>query len=229
MRKPSALFTAEDRKAVKAAVAEAEAKTSAEIVPVVAAASGRYDRAEDIFGVLCAMALVWALWAGLQDVSTVERAWGLGLEPRLGLPALLAAIAAGFALGSAAAAHFPALKRPFMRAGEIEAEVARAAAAAYRRLRVGRTELDNGVLIYVSLFERRVRVEGGGAAAAKIPEGEWRRVCELVLAGLRDGRPAEGLRGAILAAGRLLEDRFPVRPGDKNELTNDLALLDETP
>ena len=48
--KPANDFSDEQRRAVAQAVAEAEGKTSAEIVPVVATASGRYDRAEDIVG-----------------------------------------------------------------------------------------------------------------------------------------------------------------------------------
>ena len=43
MQRASDLFTEEQRKQVEKAVVEAEAKTSCEVVPVVATASGRYD------------------------------------------------------------------------------------------------------------------------------------------------------------------------------------------
>ena len=50
MQRASELFNDEQRATIDQAVADAESKTSAEIVPVVATASGRYDRAEDIVG-----------------------------------------------------------------------------------------------------------------------------------------------------------------------------------
>ena len=50
MIKATRLITDADRQRINAAIADAELHTSAEIVPVVASASGRYDRAEDIAG-----------------------------------------------------------------------------------------------------------------------------------------------------------------------------------
>ena len=58
MQRPAERFTGSDRQQVAAAVAAAESQTSAEIVPVIAAASGRYDRAEDLVGLWTAVALM---------------------------------------------------------------------------------------------------------------------------------------------------------------------------
>ena len=55
MQRASKLFNDAQRKQIDEAVAQAESGTSAEIVPVVASASGRYDRPEDIAG----------LWVGV--------------------------------------------------------------------------------------------------------------------------------------------------------------------
>ena len=45
MKKATKLFTQDEVRIIEAAVTEVEKMTSAEVVPVVATASGRYDRA----------------------------------------------------------------------------------------------------------------------------------------------------------------------------------------
>ena len=51
-------FSDADRKRINECVGTAELKTSAEIVPVVATSSGRYDRAEDLVGLLLGIVLM---------------------------------------------------------------------------------------------------------------------------------------------------------------------------
>ncbi|MFH1620074.1 MAG: TPM domain-containing protein [bacterium] len=226
MKRPGELFSEADRKAVADAIEKAEQNTSGEIVPVVAAASGRYDRAEDVFGLCMVLAALTAAWLFFQDVRVVEGAWNAGPRLTLGLLPLLVIIIAGFALGAAAATRFPALKLPFVPKKEIDQEVERAAAHAFRQFRMGRTQGGTGILIYISLLEHRVRVEGGGAITDKLSHRDWEEVCTAAVDGLKAGRPTEGLVHAIEAAGRLLARHFPILPGNRNELTNELHLID---
>ena len=58
MKLASQIFNDQERKRVDDAVAQAEKRTSAEIVPVVATSSGRYDRAEDIVGLFVGLIVV---------------------------------------------------------------------------------------------------------------------------------------------------------------------------
>ena len=226
MKRPSALFSEADRKAIAQTIEKAEQSTSGEIVPVVAAASGRYDSAEDIFGLCLALVALTTAWLVFQDIRVVDGAWTVGSRLSLGLLPLVIIIIAGFALGAAAATRFPALKLLFIPKKEIDLEVERAAAHAFRQFRLGRTHNGTGILIYVSLLERRVRVEGGGAIADKLSHQDWKEVCAAVVDGLKVGRPTEGLMHAIEAAGRLLAQHFPIRPEDRNELKNELCLID---
>ena len=55
MKKASQHFTEEEKKNISLAVKDAESKTAAEIIPVAATSSGRYDRAEDIIGLVIGM------------------------------------------------------------------------------------------------------------------------------------------------------------------------------
>ena len=60
--KANKLFSEADRDAIKQAIVQAEQNTSGEIIPVIASASGRYDRAEDIFGLLFSLLCVAIGW-----------------------------------------------------------------------------------------------------------------------------------------------------------------------
>lgn len=48
----------------------------------------------------------------------------------------------------------------------------------------------------------------------------------LVVDGLRSGRPAEGLAAGVARCGELLARACPAAPDDKNELSNELRLID---
>ncbi|MEK7287868.1 MAG: hypothetical protein AAB091_04855, partial [Elusimicrobiota bacterium] len=60
----------------------------------------------------------------------------------------------------------------------------------------------------------------------KLSRQDWEEVCAAAVDGLKAGRPTEGLTRAIEIAGRLLAHQFPVRPDDRNELKNELCLID---
>ncbi len=226
MKKASELFTAAEKEAIEQAVGEAEKKTSGEIVPVVATASGRYDRAEDVFGVLCALVAVTVAWLLFQDVTVKSGDWASRLTTVLGLPWILLLIAGGFALGSLLATRFPALKLPFLTRREMQEEVERNARALFQQLRVRRTAGGTGILLYVSLLEHTVRVMGDDNVAERIDEQGWAEIRDAILDGIRQGKPAEGLQHGISISGDLLAKDFPIQPGDVDELTNELRLID---
>jgi putative membrane protein len=224
MKTASALFNERERQLIAAAVAAAEQGTAGEIVPVVATVSGRYDRAEDLFGLLLGLVALAVIWVLFQD--TTEMVWAAGASPTLGLAAVIAIVVTGFVAGAALATHFPVLRLPFIPPREMRLEVERRALETFQRHRVRTTAGGTGVLIYVSLYERLVRVVGDDAVAQKISQDDWEGICALVVDGMKAGRAAEGLAQAIRQSGELLSRHFPIRPGDRNELINELILID---
>lgn len=226
MKRASELLTQDDRAAVSAAVAAAERGTTGEIVPVVATASGRYDRAEDLCGLTAALVALALAWLLFQEVRTEEGEWAPRLVPALGLVWLLLVVLCGFVAGAFLAARLPLLRRLFLRRQEMRDEVERAAAAAFAQLRVRRTAAATGILLYVSLYERMVRVTGDRAIADKLGPADWEQVREVMLARLRERAPAAALVAGIEAAAALLHEHFPAGPDDKNELHNELRVVD---
>ncbi len=226
MKRASKLLSTEEKAAVEKAVADAETKTSGEIVPVIASASGRYDRAEDLFGVFCALVLLVVLWLAWQGVEPSEGDWVRGQRIQYGLIPILLTVLIGFAGGALAATVWPVLRLPFVTRGEMEAEVERAAGEAFHRFRVRGTRGTTGILIYVSLHERMVRILGDDAISRRVAQSDWDIVRDALVSGLRGGKPAEAMIAAIEKAGVILADQFPIEPDDVNELPNELRLID---
>jgi len=99
------------------------------------------------------------------------------------------------------------------------------AAETFARLHVWDSELNNGVLIYVLMADRDVEIVADRGAAARISPAEWEAACRLMETHFREGRFKDGALAGVDAVGRLLEREFPSRPGDRDELPNQPALL----
>ena len=87
------------------------------------------------------------------------------------------------------------------------------------------TEARTGVLIFVSLAERYAEIIADAGIAAKVEQKVWDETIGRLIDEIRAGRLADGLVQAIARAGAVLAAHFPPRPGDVNELPNDLILI----
>jgi len=217
---PIAPFTEADLEAVREAVREAEGGTSGEIVPFVVPASDPYLSAVwkgAAFGALCGplVALAAFLLGG--------GFWGAwGLRGAVSLWMVLPAAAGGVA-GYFLTAYVPAVKRWLAGPVMLEARVRQRASLAFLAEEVFSTRERTGILLFVSLFERRVVVLGDSGINRQVEAAHWEGVVATVVAGLRAGRPGAGLAAGIRQCGELLA-RFGVaiRPDDSNELADDL-------
>jgi putative membrane protein len=223
------LLSKQDRDAVEAAVAEAEARTSAQIVVAVAPRSGRYHRAADWFGLALSLVAVGAAWVLWQELGPARADWQTGQEPRLGLAWVLLIFAAWFVIGSAAATRWPVLARPFVTRDELHGSVRRRGFEAFHQLHVARTRRAMGVLIYVSLFERMVWVCPDDGIAAKLGSDQWKPVSDVIAEGFRSGRPGPALVAAVRKAGQTLADHAPGDGRGINELPDAVRQLGDEP
>ncbi len=227
MRRASKFFTEAERTRIEQSVAEAEKSTSGEIVPVVATASGDYDRAEDIFGLWLAFAsLVVGWWLLLPSGGPGE--WSEGAL-RVSWVELLAGIVlavAFFILGAGLAGRVGVLRRLFIPRGQMSREVERAAGRAFFEHGLRGTRQTTGIMIYLSLYERMVRVTGDRAISEKLTDDAWQAVRDLIISGIRRGKAADGVVAGIRRCGEILAEHFPIEPGDVNELSNELRLID---
>jgi len=112
------------------------------------------------------------------------------------------------------------LKRWFISGKEMEDEVREAAQIQFFRKGLYRTAEETGVLIYVSVFERRMWILGDRGINAAIPEGHWKDVVATIVQAIKDRRPAEGICQAVGEVSRILQEKFPIRHDDQDELKN---------
>ncbi|TNF96058.1 MAG: hypothetical protein EP297_10735 [Gammaproteobacteria bacterium] len=224
MKKASEFFTDEEKEEIAEAIVSAESLTAGEIVPVVATASGRYDRAEDIFGVVFALVLLTIYW--LFFPFSTESGWSSDTLAQPPLWPVLVIIVVGFVAGAFLATVVPALRLPFIARKEMQEEVERRALETFQRQRIRATEGATGVLIYVSLYEHMVHVVGDDAVNEKITAQDWQVVADLVVEGMKKKRPENGLAVAILKCGDMLREHFPLQEGAVNELSDGLVFID---
>lgn len=216
------LFSRADRARIREAVERAERRSAGEIVPFIIERSGRYDVA--VWRGAC-LAAVLAL-AGVMLLLQLHRGWGLGWlhDPRG--PALLM-LAAG-ALGGVATAFLPPLRRWLAGSGRLDRAVQRRAAQAFIAEEVFATRERTGILLFVSLFERRIEVLADTGIHRRVGAEAWEDVVDRIRDGLATGRPAAGIVAAIERCGELLERAgVDARPDDPNELTDDARFRDD--
>ena len=199
MAKRTILFNVEEKRIINQALMDAEDQTGCEIVVVVADASGRYDRGEDIFGLVLSLLVLSALWLGLpllQQAGGSSASWEAAAAP-LGLISILTVIFISFAAGAWLATIFPALKMLFVARQEMEDEVSRAAQSSFFEYDLRKAKNGAGILIYISVFERMVQVLGDEAASAHLQDGDFQAICDEIRTGLKKGKAADGLVQAM--------------------------------
>jgi putative membrane protein len=195
-------------------VQEVEKSTSGEIVPMVVSASYHYPSAT----LLGALVLSVVIAAALTAADSIFKPWGtLSLLDLWVFPAVFAV---SFLVLHELLRAVPGLKRLFISQADMVEEVGEAALTAFFRHRLAETRDRTGVLIFVSVFERRAAVLADKGINAKVAPETWQQVVDLVLRGIREGRRAEGLCNAVTRCGELIAAQFPVRAGDKDELRN---------
>jgi putative membrane protein len=212
------MFSEADLGAVKRAVEEVEKKTSGEVVPYVVGASDDYRDAPwhaATLGILLAV-----LAAAV--VHELGGYWGGWFAAWLLVPVI-----AGAALGFLAAAASPAVRRWMVDHETLEQRVRLRAESAFLREEVFRTNERTGVLVFLSLFERRVVILGDAGINAKVRQEEWDGIVAGMTAGIRAGRPAEALVAGIKKCGALLHrEGVEIRPDDRDELSDELRIED---
>ena len=219
------LFSEADRARINAVIATAESQTSAEIVPAVATASGRYDRPEDIVGLWTALLALALTWWWMPRASDEPGHWG-GPSPGLELVLLLLSVVVGFVIGSVVASRVYWLRGLFTPERQKQDEVWNRARQIFFDSRVHHTGGRTGMLIYLSLFERRAAVVADQKVIDGLGHAAITKLCAQLTRDLKTRPPADALCDALQQAGRQLSAVLPRQADDVNELPDALVLLD---
>lgn len=225
MQQASTHFNDEQRDAIQLAVAAAESSTSAEIVPVVATASGRYDRAEDIVGLWVAILALVCTWLWIDGAQQAEADWG-ATAGSWDLAWLVLAVVVGFLAGVVIGARVTWLRALFTPRAEMRDEVADRAQSLFCDQRIHHTTSGTGILIYISLFERMAAVIGDKTVTERLGQAALDEACATLTGQLARGDHAAALVDTIRTVGAKLAEVLPRTGDDENELADALVTID---
>ena len=98
----------------------------------------------------------------------------------------------------------------------------RAAEAEFHRLKMDRTELHNGVLLFIAPESQAFAIIGDKGIHEKCGQPFWGQVAEAMRANFGENKLTDGIISGIEAAGQALQHHFPCTPDDINELPNQI-------
>ncbi len=193
-------------------IARAEERTVGEIAVVVLGRSDRHPGAEWLAATV-ALLLGSVLLAGWLP-------WGRPLW----------LLVCQFALGGAgfAAARFvPGFRRAFVSDARADEMAREQALQEFYGCGLHRTEARTGVLLFVSLLERRAIVLGDEGIDAKLDTSHWKATDDAVLGGMRRGELKQGLHEGIERCADVLAEHFPRTSADRDEVPNHVIVRAE--
>jgi putative membrane protein len=208
-------FTEEERERIRRAVEQAERATKGEIVPMIVPASALYREAGYRMGLMLAL-LALAL---LLTIEIYWLPWGWHAGNAGGL---LLAVVAAYGLGQWLG-RLPIVIRFVTSRERMAHKVALRAEQAFYKHGLHNTKGRTGILILVSLLERRVHVLADKGLNDRVPAGTWDGLVKGIIDGIRTGQATDAICAAIATCGTLLAQVSPVGSGDNpNELPDRL-------
>lgn len=209
------MFSQSDLDTIREAVQRAERRTRGEIVPMVVAVSARYRDASYLAGLIVALVTLAALVS--LDYGLGRWRW-TGHHPGWMIVGVLAAYALGSFIG-----RFPRVIRLLISDERMAMKVRLRAERGFYEQGLHRTKEGTGILIFLSLMERRAQILADRSIDACVPPGTWDTLVRDLVQGIRADHPTKALCDAIARCGDLLALHFPTRGGDNpNELPDEL-------
>ena len=203
------MLDADQTVALTEAVGEIEGRSCAEVVVEVRSRSGSYAQAAARFGALLAfltlLVLLFSPWPFGAGWVAVD-------------------VAVGFAIGHFIGRRSDVIRRSMTTEAERVAQVRTVAAAVFHGRGVANTERETGMLVYLSLLEKRLEILADRGVLLAVPALPWNELMERA-------RACPGTAPALLEFVRnlapLLAEYLPAREGDRDELANAPRFLHE--
>ena len=105
-----------------------------------------------------------------------------------------------------------------------QGEIRAVAERTFERLGMTKTELRNGVLLFIACEEQRFVILGDRGIDEKAPAGFWDEIAARLTIRFKAGEFTDGIVEAIHSAGEELRHDFPRDASDVDELTNEINI-----
>ena len=93
----------------------------------------------------------------------------------------------------------------------------------FQQLEMHKTELRNGVLIYIAVNDHQFVILGDEGINNVVADDFWEETKNVMQSHFRKGEFRQGIVEAVLQAGRELKSHFPYQDDDENELSNEIS------
>lgn len=201
-----------DLERIRSAVAQAESRTSGEIVPMIVHRSITTGHVPLIL-FLVFLLIFWTLVPYIAVSVPQIPLWGFEVG---------AILLAAFSAWTQKESSF--WQRALTPPRDQMLSVLRRAQLEFFESDIKATEGKTGVLIFVSLLERRAVVLADQAVSERFPAETWEDIIKILLEKVRAGDFTGGMCDAIGTVGTLLAEKLPIEVGDRNELSNHLVI-----
>src|SRR3954470_3010082 len=200
-----------DRQEVAAAIAKAEGSTAGEIVAVATPISDAYHDVALHWALVPLFAvLAWAAWRPSALAWWYDFLFG-GWQPDPTMSQLLTLLMVFAALKFTVVLlilKWMPLRLALTPAATKHRRVRRRAVTVFRAAAERRTAGRTGILIYLSMAERRAEIVADEAIMKVTDDQTWGEAMASLIADVREGRPGEGIVAAIQQVGVVLAEHL---------------------
>jgi len=226
-------MTPQDQARIAEAVAAAERTTAGEIFCVLAPEVSDYRETPLVWAAAAALIVpAGGLLAGLRPdmLTRLFGGWTVGHASATDA-AILSALSiyiglqAAIFILAALLVSIPPIRRALTPGALKTAAVKRAAMEQFMSHGLHLTRDRTGVLIFAALAEHRVEVIADEGIYKAAPNAVWDDVVADLVAGMKQGKIADGFVAAVTRVGEILSSHVPVRQADTNELPDGLTIL----
>jgi putative membrane protein len=200
-------FTHKEKERIQATTKGVESRTVGEVAVMVVDSSDHYFEAEVIGGILVGSLL--SLWITASYFHS-SMWWYVPLSFLLFFPSRVLF------------RKVPSLKAALIGPHRKEHAVRLRAVRAFHEKGLYKTRKNTGVLFFISLLERKVRILADTGIHEKIGQEMLDKFARHVSRGIKEGRGCDALCEAIQEAGDLLARHFPITKDDTDELCNNV-------
>ncbi len=204
----------DDFEKIESAIQKAEEQTGGEIVPVIV------RRSSAIGHVPLMVTLILTLLIVALEVPYSEWLW---VRPWVWAWPVLLILIYGVSL---LLARSKWIQKVFVPERDELDQVHQRAQLEFYANRIHRTQDETGILIFVSVMEKKAIILADDGIAKKLPPGVWDEILAELRGHLGDGKWAHGFQEAIRRCGELLAAHFPLQGQPNNELMNHLIVKD---
>lgn len=218
------LLTPGGRKRITQAIEEAEKATGGEIVTAIIPESDDYAARELIFSIVCGLIAYILLVIFSERFARIleNRLW---IDSPALIPLSMMAITLLTAALAYALAQTPAVDR-FIVGRRIMAEAVRRRAMRHFVESAAYDTVDRtGVLLFISVLERRVELIADKGIDEKVNPGTWESIVTPLIEGIKKKQTSTAIEAAIKSIGSILAKYVPPRPDDINEIADAPAEL----